>query len=243
MSLRLLPSSGDPMGTAIREYFLTGHAAPLRVCSPSFDEDELPVPTLFRTPAAFPPLEQAALSLCRGRVLDVGAGAGCHSLALQDKGLDATAIDLSPLAVDTMRRRGIADARQADFFDEAFAGRFDTVLLLMNGAGIAGRIDRLPRFFRRLAALLAPGGQVLLDSTDLRYVFEDDKGRFDPDPSAPYYGEVEFRMVYRHVRGPLFPWLYIDFATLADHARHHGFRAERIADGAHYDYLARLTRP
>ena len=93
----------------------------------------------------------------------------------------------------------------------------------------------------RLNALLAPGGQALLDSSDLSYVFEDEDGVFIPPPGAPYYGEVEFRMVYRHVRGPRFPWLYIDFDTLARHASQNGFTATRLLNGAHYDYLARLT--
>jgi len=140
-----------------------------------------------------------------------------------------------------MRSRGVHDARQADFFDPDFCGQFDTILLLMNGAGIAGRIERLPQFFARLNALLAPGGQVLLDSSDLSYVFEDEDGVFIPPPGAPYYGEVEFRMVYRHVRGPRFPWLYIDFDTLAHHASQYGFTATRLLNGPHYDYLARLT--
>lgn len=238
---RLLRAEADPMGTAIHDYHTTGRAARLRVLSPQFDEDEIPVGHLFRTADELPPLEAEALRLCRGRVLDVGAGAGCHSLALEARGFCVTAIDLSPLSVGVMRSRGVHDARQADFFDPDFCGQFDTILLLMNGAGIAGRIGRLPQFFDRLRALLAPEGQVLLDSSDLSYVFEDEDGVFIPPPGAPYYGEVEFRMVYRHIRGPRFPWLYIDFDTLAHHASQNGFTATRLLNGPHYDYLARLT--
>lgn len=238
---RLLRTEADPMGAAIRDFHTTGRAGRLRVLSPQFDEDEIPVSHLFRTPDELPAIEAEALRLCRGRVLDVGAGAGCHSLALETHGFCVTAIDLSPLSVEVMRSRGVHDARQADFFGPDFCGQFDTILLLMNGAGIAGRIDRLPQFFARLNALLAPGGQVLLDSSNLSYVFEDEDGVFIPPPGAPYYGEVEFRMVYRHVRGPRFPWLYIDFDTLARHASQNGFTATRLLNGAHYDYLARLT--
>ena len=93
------------MGQAIRDYYETGRAGRLRVFSPQFDEDEMPVGTLFREEEDMPPLELKALDLCRGRVLDVGAGAGCHSLALQRRGLDVTAVDISPLSVDVMRRR------------------------------------------------------------------------------------------------------------------------------------------
>lgn len=238
---RLLRTEADPMGAAIRDFHATGQSGRLRVLSPQFDEDEIPVSHLFRTPDELPAIEAEALRLCRGRVLDVGAGAGCHSLALEARGFCVTAIDLSPLSVGVMRSRGVHDARQADFFDPDFCGQFNTILLLMNGAGIAGRIGRLPQFFDRLRALLAPEGQVLLDSSDLSYVFEDEDGVFIPPPGAPYYGEVEFRMVYRHIRGPRFPWLYIDFDTLAHHASLNGFTAKRLLNGAHYDYLARLT--
>ena len=118
----LLEDGCDPMGQAIRDYYETGRVGRLRVFSPQFDEDEMPVGTLFREEEDMPPLEQKALDLCRGRVLDVGAGAGCHSLALQRRGLDVTAVDISTLSVDVMRRRGVRQAWEADVFDEAFAG-------------------------------------------------------------------------------------------------------------------------
>ncbi len=176
-----------------------------------------------------------------GRVLDVGAGAGCHSLALQERGADVTAIDISPLSVDVMLRRGVKDARVADLFDESFAGCYDTVLMLMNGSGIVGRLERMPLFFRRMKLLLAQGGQVLMDSSDLRYIYEDEDGAMDIDLNARYYGELDFRMQYKKVKGAPFGWLYVDFDTLAGYARESGFRAELVAEGEHYDYLARLS--
>ncbi len=141
-----LQERNDPMGAAIRDYFTTGRCGRLRVLSPQFEEDELPVPLLFRAETEMPPLERLALDKARGRVLDTGAGAGCHTLALQQRGLDVTAIDISPGAVRTMRRRGVEDARLCDFFEDDFGGPFDTVLMLMNGIGICGRLERLPFF-------------------------------------------------------------------------------------------------
>lgn len=242
MSKGILEAGKDPMGQAIRDYFETGRAARLRVFSPQFEEDEMPVSTLFRTETAMPPLERLALDLCRGRVLDVGAGAGCHSLALQHRGLEVTAIDISPLSVGVMRRRGVTDVRAVDLFDEAFAGCYDTVLMLMNGSGIVGRLERMPQFFRRIKQLLSPDGQILMDSSDLRYVFEDEDGALDIDLNGAYYGELDYRMQYRQVKGDDFPWLYVDFGTLSCHAQANGFRAELLAEGSHYDYLARLTQ-
>ena len=236
----MLAEGRDPMGQAIRDYSEKGRAGRLRVFSPQFDEDELPVATLFRTEERMPKLEHTALDLCRGRVLDVGAGAGCHSLALQRRGLDVTAIDISPLSVEVMRQRGV-ESVAVDLFDKTFAGCYDTVLMLMNGSGIIGRLERMPLFFHRMKQLLAAGGQVLMDSSDLRYVFENEDGSWDIDLNAGYYGELEYQMQYQKVKGEPFDWLYVDFDTLAFHAQANGFRAELVAEGGHYDYLARLS--
>ena len=241
METKLLTEGKDPMGQAIRDYFETGHAGRLRVFSPQFDEDELPVAALFRTEERMPKLERTALDLCRGRVLDVGAGAGCHSLALQRRGLDVTAIDISPLSVEVMRCCGVKSAMAADLFDETFPGCYDTVLMLMNGSGIIGQLERMPLFFHRMKQLLAAGGQVLMDSSDLRYVFENEDGSWDIDLNAGYYGELEYQMQYQKVKGEPFDWLYVDFDTLAFHAQANGFRAELMEEGGHYDYLARLS--
>ena len=176
----LLSPTLDPMGQAIWDYASTGHAGTLRVLSSMFDDDEIPVATLFRTELQMPALERMALNLCRGHVLDVGAGAGCHSLALQDRGLEVCSIDISPLSTRARTLRGVRDARCTDFFGQELDGmRFDTIVLLMNGLGIAGTLDRLPSLLNRCKALLTPGGRVLADSSDLRYVFEDEDGNFD----------------------------------------------------------------
>lgn len=235
-----LDTGKDPMGTAIAEYYAKGRAAKLRVFSSQFYEDEIPVDILFRTLDDMPPQEQEALRLCRGRVLDVGAGSGCHSLELQGRGMEVVAIDISTLSVDVMRQRGI-DARVADFFDKTFDEKFDTILMAMNGIGIVGKIERLPEYFMRLKQILAPGGQVLLDSSDIRYVFENEDGSLDIDPDSGYYGEIDYRMQYRGIRGETFDWLYIDFDTLSTYAKQYGFRCEKCIDGEHYDYLARLS--
>ena len=235
-----LDTRKDPMGTAIAEYYAKGTAAKLRVFSSQFYEDEIPVDTLFRTLDDMPTQEQEALRLCRGRVLDVGAGSGCHSLELMNRGMEVVAIDISTLSVDVMRQRGI-DARVADFFDKTFDEKFDTILMAMNGIGIVGKIERLPEYFMRLKQILAPGGQVLLDSSDIRYVFENEDGSLDIDPDSGYYGEIDYRMQYRGIRGETFDWLYIDFETLSTYAWQYGFRCEKCLDGEHYDYLAKLT--
>lgn len=230
----------DPMGRAISDWFHTGKAGKLRVLSSMFYEDEIPVATLFRDFGEMPVQEQKAIELCRGKVLDVGAGSGCHSIVLKERGIEATAIDISVLSVEVMKERGI-DARNINFFDETFNEKFDTILLAMNGIGIVGKIERLPMFFRSIKRLLAPGGQVLLDSSDIRYVFMDEDGGMDIDLAAGYYGEIDYKMRYKNITGTPFDWLYIDFDTLQMYAEEHGFTCEKCIDGEHYDYLARIT--
>ena len=230
----------DPMGHAIAEYYEKGKAAKLRVFSSQFYEDEIPVKTLFRTYNEMPIVEQMAVDLSRGRVLDVGAGSGCHSLELKNRGMEVVAIDISELSVDVMKKRGI-DARVINFFDTTFTEKFDTILMAMNGIGIIGKIDNLRNFFARIKDLLADGGQLLLDSSDIKYVFENEDGSFDINLNGEYYGEIDFTMQYRSIKGEEFNWLYIDFDTLSMYAEKYGFKCEKCINGEHYDYLARLT--
>lgn len=239
MSSTVTNKEKDPMGRAIFDYYTTGNAAKLRVFSSMFYEDEIPVPTLFRTFDEMPVQEKKAIELCRGRVLDVGAGSGCHSAVLIERGLEVVAIDISELSVEVMKQRGI-DARLINFFDEKFTEKFDTILLAMNGIGITGKTNRLADFFRSAKRLLAPGGQILLDSSDIKYVFMNDDGSMDIDLAAGYYGEIDYKMRYKNITGKPFDWLYIDFDTLSMYAEEHGFTCEKCIDGEHYDYLARI---
>lgn len=233
--------NNDPMGRAIMEFAKTGKADTLRVLSSMFDEDEIDVPYLFRTVSDMPETERTALSMAEGRVLDVGAGAGCHSLALQERA-SVTAIDISPMSVEAMTMRGVKDARCIDVFDTSLNEQFDTILLLMNGTGIAGKLERMPILLNRLKQLLSDDGQILMDSSDLCYIYEDEDGFIDLTGVEGYYGEVDYQMVYRDTEGERFDWLYIDYETLETIAAGCGLACEKIADGEHYDYLARLKR-
>ncbi len=232
----------DAMGQAIADYHSTKRAARLRVLSSMFDEDEIPVPHLFRTYEQMPELEQLAMDLSRGHVLDVGAGAGCHALALQGRGLSVCAIDISPLSCRVMHERGLIDVQQCDIMQTEWVEKFDTILLMMNGLGIAGTLKRLPDLLTRLRTMLNDGGQILTDSSDLRYIFEDEDGELDWNPANGYYGEVDFQMQYNHCKSKPFPWLYIDFQLLKQTALLCGLHCEMLLQGQHYDYLARLTK-
>jgi SAM-dependent methyltransferase len=205
-----------------------------------FEDDEIPVESLFRSLEDMPEIERVALEEAQGRILDVGAGSGCHSVALQKLGKAAVAIDISPLSVEVMKRRGL-DARQINLFDETFNEKFDTVLMLMNGTGIVGTLDNMPAFFERMKQLLTPDGCILIDSSDLRYLYEEEDGSLMIDLADDYYGQLDYRMEYKNILGEPFDWLYVDFETLAIYAAESGFTAELLEEGEHYDYLAKLT--
>lgn len=240
METNLLSPDKDPMGAAIADYFTHHKADKLRVFSSQFDEDEIPANQLFRPYNEMPELEQTALQMAKGSILDVGAGSGCHAIALQEMGKDVCAIDISPRSVEVMEKRGVKNVRQINLFDEHFLETFDTILMLMNGSGIIGKLENMPAFFQKMKQLLRPGGYILMDSSDLRYLFEDEDGSFLIDLAGDYYGEIDFRMQYKNIKGESFDWLYIDFQTLSLYADECGFKAELVKEGEHYDYLACL---
>ena len=230
----------DAMGKAIADFYKGRRDGKLRVLSPMFEEDEIPVTTLFRGFRDMPKLEQKALKMAKGRILDVGAGSGCHALWLQDKGMDVTAIDISPYSIETMKERGLANVLEQDFF--TLKEKYDTILMLMNGIGIVGTLDKLPDFFKHIDNILAEDGQLLCDSSDICYLYEDEDGIIELPCDGNYYGELEYTMCYDDICGDSFPWLYIDINTLRNYAELHGFKMEIVRRGEHYDYLARISR-
>lgn len=241
MKYTTIDSIHDPMGAAIRDYHLRGKAARLRVMSSMFDEDEMPVDHLFRTFDDMPHLEQKALNMAYGKVLDIGAGAGCHALALQERDMDVKAIDISPLSCEVMKERGIKDVECVNLFCKQLQGKYDTLLLLMNGTGIAGKLSQLPALLNRLKELLSEEGQILIDSSDLKYIYENEDGSMDIDLNAQYYGEVDYQMQYRDIKGEPFDWLYTDPMLLASVSKQCRLQCQIMEQGEHYDYLAKLT--
>lgn len=229
----------DIVGKALLDYLNVNENAKLDVFSDISDPDEIPVKHFFRTWDEMPEIEQRALDLCKGKVLDVGAAAGCHSLILQEKGLQVKAIDISAGAVEVMIKRGVRDVEQQDFFT-LIGEKYDTILVLMNGIGICGKLENLDKFFDQIQKLLHPGGQVLLDSSDIIFMFEEDDGSVMIDLNSNYFGEVQYQFGYNDQKSEPFDWLFVDFDLLNDYARKHGFECELVMEGPHYDYLARI---
>lgn len=231
-----------PHADAMQAYHRGKHDAVLVVYD-DFERDEVPVSYFFRGPDQFPPIERLALDLCRGRVLDVGAGSGCHSLALQERGLEVTAIEILPSMVRILRERGVRDARAATWMD-LDAEPFDTVFMMMNGLGLTETLIGLRRFFSEARRLVRRGGQVLADSTDVRARLDVEAGRTGALERADgrYVGELHFQIEYEGQKGGPFPQLYVDANTLIRCAREEEWGCEIVRDPDEYgNYLARLT--
>lgn len=229
--------SKDPIGKALLDYYRLGNAEDIRVESDVIDDDVLPVDYLFRDESELPELELIALSNVKGKTLDVGGCSGVHSIILLKNGINVEAIDISEGAVEVMSQRGI-NARQIDFF-ELEDNKYDTLLFLMNGTGVAGTKNRFLSLLEHARTLLNPGGQILIDSTDIRYVYEDEEGGVWIDLNGSYYGEVEFKMSYKNESGDWFTWLYLDENTMAELATQKKYKMS-ILHREEEQFLAKL---
>lgn len=233
----------DPLGHALLAYHHGHLSATLAVHSSVSDEEVLPASYFFRSLWEMPEMERTALEECRGRVLDLGAGAGCHALELQQRGFAVKAVDISSGAVQVMQERGVQEVARHDIFDAELTqgDKFDTILMLMNGIGLTGTLSGLERFLRHAHQLLAPSGQILATSSDISYLYEDEEGALVFDLNGPYYGEVEYSMQYGQESGTAFHWIFADPALLQDYAETAGYEVEFLEEDDQQQYLVRLT--
>jgi SAM-dependent methyltransferase len=228
----------DPHGAALLDCF-RGETSAVLICHQDGERDD--VPAAFWLRETIDPLEALALDLCRGRVLDVGAGAGLHSLELQRRGIEVTAIDVAPECVMITRERGVRSAEVADLY-EFDGGRFDTIICLCNGLDKVGRLSDLPRFLRRMRELLAPGGQLIADSFDLRVGANAARlaELARKEAAGRYFGETDLRFEYKGRCGTPFSVLQIDYETLAQIAERNSWQCELVdGDSSHYLVRAR----
>lgn len=230
----------DLFGKAILD-FQTNNSPENLITETNISEaDEMSVDYLFRSFNEMPKLEKKALQLCKGKVLDVGCGAGSHSLYLQKKGFEVTAIDISENAIKACKLRGLNDVRVQNILDLENES-FDTILLLMNGTGIFRTLLETSNYLQKLKSLLNPNGQILIDSSDIIYMFDEGDDGSYLVPTDGYYGELTFTISYKNETEESFPWLYLDYNTLQNAAQSNGLECELIIEGEHFDYLARLT--
>lgn len=230
----------DIMGLSCSEYLAGQRNAKIKVVSNIVEDDYIPVSYLFRGFDQMPAIEQEALKLCKGKTLDVGAGVGSHSLWLQAQQVDVTALDVSEGLCRIMRERGIKNVVHDDFYRYTHSGQFDTLLMLMNGVGIAGNLEGLSNLLVKSKELLAPNGQLLVDSCDIAYLFDTPQTEHIPETLEHYYGEIRYQMCYKQHRGKRFGWLFVDPKMLALQANSHGWKCEVLKEGANGEFLARI---
>lgn len=230
----------DLMGRAIWDYYFQENSEDLQTETSISELDDLPVSYLFRDYQEMNALEKKALDLSFGKVLDVGSGAGSHSLYLQnERKLEVTALDISPKSIEVCKARGVKNAICEDLlqFSEK---NFDTVLLLMNGTGIFQSLEHIDQYLQKLKSLVVENGQILINSTDILYMYDQDEDGGVLVPATGYYGELDYYLHYKGESELPMKWLYLDFDTLENAAIANGFKIQKI-EQLEDSYLAQLT--
>ena len=231
----------DLFGKAILDYQTNNKPENIITSTSISEEDEMEVAYLFRSFDEMPAIEQKALQLAKGKTLDVGCGAGSHSLYLQnERNIDVHSIDISGNAIQACSLRGLKNAQAIDILNLENE-KYDTILLLMNGTGIFQTLEKSTIYLQKLKSLLNPNGQILIDSSDIIYMFDEDEDGGKWIPSDTYYGELTFNLHYKNETEDSFPWLYLDYNTLQNAAFANGLQCQLIMEGDHFDYLAQLT--
>lgn len=230
----------DIIGKALLDYYHGKYSEDIRTETNISVEDVMPPPHLFRRFDEMPRIEQKALQLAKGKILDVGCAAGIHSLFLQNNGLDVKAIDISPGAIEVCKLQGIENAEQIDLLDLKNE-QFDTILILMNGTGIFQNLNTISFYLEHLKTLLSPAGQILIDSSDLIYMYDSEELDF-LERMGSYYGEIEFIMKYKNEASDPFDWLYLDEKTFEKICLLHDLNFDVVERGENFDYLTRITK-
>lgn len=231
----------DLFGKAILDYQTNSSPENIITSTSISEDDEMEVAYLFRSFDEMPAIEQKALQLANGKTLDIGCGAGSHSLYLQnERNINAHSIDISKNAIQACLLRGLKNIRAIDVLDLENE-KYDTILLLMNGTGIFETLEKSTIYLQKLKSLLNPNGQILIDSSDIIYMFDEDEDGGKWIPSDNYYGELTFSLQYKKEKEVDFPWLYMDYNTLQNAALANGLQCQLVLEGDHFDYLAQLT--
>ena len=226
----------DIHGRAIRDFYQNKPDSTLLLHTSYGETEEMPVEVFFREEEDLSVLENLALIECSGRILDIGAGAGAHALMLQARDLEVYALENSPGCVEVMRQSGVTHVIEQDY--QQHNQTYDTILLLMNGLGIAGRLSNVSNLLKTLSKMLNDSGQILVDSSDISYLYEDDDLKPDPE----YYGNIQYQYEYKGNTGDWFDWVYVDQKTLQGEVTKAGLELEILYTDENDQYLARITK-
>jgi SAM-dependent methyltransferase len=229
-------------GKSLLDYYNGDRTAEITLRRDDGFETVIPIRVFFRSETEFFPGELEAINLCRGIVLDIGAGSGIHSLVLQSRGMKVTAVDIDPNAVNIMIDREIKNVRCVDVM-KFESGPFDTLLMLGHGIGMVEDIQGFYNFLDHASSLIGDNGQLLLNSVDVRQTGDQIHLKYHQSNrnAGRYIGEVRMQFEYKGEKGPFFGWLHIDPQTLQKLAAMRYWNSEIIFQGENGEYLARLT--
>lgn len=227
-------NSWKPFGLAVKDYYRGNKRARIEVFNDVAGKEFLTGRHLFRTEDELEHIEAYALQICKGKVLDIGAGAGSLSLILKSRGFDVKPIDVASEAVEVMLERGL-DIAECTSIWNFNNGKFDTLLLMMNGIGIVGDLDNLGLFFEKAKEIISEDGQIIADSSNLSKQLAEHDIFLDS-----HSGEVNYRLKYKGISGEPYKWLFIDYNTLSFIAHKHGWLTQMIFETNNH-YLVRIT--
>jgi 2-polyprenyl-3-methyl-5-hydroxy-6-metoxy-1,4-benzoquinol methylase len=231
-----------PLGLAIKDFYAGDVAAEVQMHRDDGVVSVMAISAFFRGPLDFQ-VDKLLLERCSGTVLDIGAGAGIHSLYLQEKGLDVTALDVSPEACKVMQHRGVNNVVCSSIANFT-GGPFDTLLILGRSIGFVETLEGLAGFLRDIHRLVKPGGRILLNSLDVSQTRDTQNLSYqDANRRAgKYIGEIKLYMEYRGVTGPELVLLHVDPVTLASHAAGAGWACRVLLQEKDGHYAAVLER-
>ena len=175
--------------------------------------------------------EREVVECAVGRVLDVGCGAGRYALYLQEKGLEVVGIDVSPLAIEVCRRRGLRDARTLSVEEvDGSLGSFDTVLMLGNNLALLGSPRGAKRILERLHQVVVPGGRIVGDILD-PYETEDPNHlayQANNRSRGRMSGQIRMRVRYKRFKSPWFDYLFLSREELEGLLDGTGWRLKKM---------------
>ncbi|MGH3018161.1 MAG: class I SAM-dependent methyltransferase [Gaiellaceae bacterium] len=194
---------------------------------------------------AWPEAERQVFDAVSGRVLDLGAGAGRHSLQAQAQGLDVVAIDISPGAVEVCRRRGVSDARLLSVaaVDDELGG-FDSVLMMCGNFGLVGSADQARATLLHLRAMTASTGRIVFDSVDPYVDVSDAEIAYQERnrTRGRLPGQVTIRIRYGERVTPWYDLLNLSVDELEQLIHGTGWRLTQVVDGAPSEFYGVMEK-
>jgi len=234
----------DSLGKALYSYWKGDHRTPHIIRRDDGFVERESLKYYFRKFPQFPSFEKKSLKFVKGRILDIGCGAGRHVLYLQKRGFDTIGIDSSPLAVKVCRGRGCKRVQVMDIFKSKFRPRyFDTILLLGNNIGIGGTLNGAKKLLEICRGLASDDGILILTTADVKKMKEKAHKEYYCNRNerlGKYIGTAKFRIEYKNFIGDWFNWIHLEEPVLRRLASKSGWKIDRIFKGKSEDYAAVL---